>query len=79
MNETIRLILTIIQVLVSISMVIVVLMQSSKQEGLSGVFGGAAESFFGKDGKRSAEAKLEKITAILAGAFIVLTLVLSLF
>lgn len=64
--------------LVSIILVILVLMQQSKAEGLSGAIAGGAETFFGKHKGRSMEAKLEKITKVLCSVFIILTLVTTL-
>lgn len=79
MGETLRLILTIADVLVCLVLIATVLFQSSKDEGLGSMFGGAAETFFGKDKARSLDAKLGKVTAIAAGAFIVLTFVIAVF
>ena len=79
MGETLRLILTIADVLVCIVLIATVLFQSSKDEGLGSMFGGAAETFFGKDNARSLDAKLGKVTAIAAAAFIVLTFVIAVF
>ena len=79
MGETLRLILTIADVLVCILLIATVLFQSSKDEGLGSMFGGAAETFFGKDKARSLDAKLGKVTAIAAAAFIVLTFVIAVF
>lgn len=79
MGETLRLILTIADVLVCLVLIVTVLFQSSKDEGLSSMFGGAAETFFGKDKARSLDAKLGKITGIAAAAFILLTFVIAVF
>lgn len=64
--------------LVSVILVILVLMQQSKAEGLSGAIAGGAETFFGKHKGRSMEAKLEKITKVLCSVFIILTLATTL-
>ena len=77
MNETLRLVLTIIQVIICVVLVVVVLFQQGKSAGLSGAISGAADTFFGKNKARSLDAKLEKLTAWFAGAFIVLTFVLA--
>ena len=62
-------------IVISIVLVLIVLLQQSKQQGLSGAIAGGADTFFGKNKGRTMEAKLEKITKILCAAFIVLTLV----
>lgn len=77
MNETIRLVLTIVQVLVSLALILTVIFQSGKQAGISGSVSGAADTFFGKNKARSLDAKLEKLTTITAICFIVLTFVLT--
>ena len=71
-------VLSIIIILLSIGISILVLMQESKQQGLSGAISGAVETFFGKNKGRTMEAKLEKWTKIAGVAFFVLALVSSL-
>ena len=67
-----------ILIVVSILLIIFVLLQESKQQGLSGAIAGGADTFFGKNKGRTMEAKLEKLTKILTVVFIVLTLVTTL-
>lgn len=62
-------------IVISIVLIILVLLQESKQQGLSGAIAGGADTFFGKNKGRTMEAKLEKITKILCTVFIILTLV----
>ena len=71
-------ILGIALILISLVLVVLVLMQQSKAEGLSGAIAGASETFFGKHKGRTNEAKLVKITKILCTAFIILTLATTL-
>ncbi len=71
-------VLSILIILLSIAISILVLMQESKQQGLSGAISGAAETFFGKNKGRTMEAKLEKYTKIAGVVFFVLALVSSL-
>ena len=71
-------VLSIVIILLSIGISILVLMQESKQQGLSGAISGAAETFFGKNKGRTMEAKLEKWTKIAGVVFFVLALVSSL-
>lgn len=64
-------------VVVCITMIAVVLMQSSKGGGLAGVFGGGqAGAVFGV--RRTADL-LTKITVVLATTFMVLSIVINLF
>ena len=50
--------LTIIHVVISLVLVVVVLMQHGKQQGLSGAIAGGAETFFGKNKGRTIDAML---------------------
>lgn len=67
--------LMIVDVLVGLGLIAAVLMQSSKSTGVSGVIGGASEQFFGK--KKGLDELLVKISAVLAGVFFVLTLIIA--
>ena len=58
----------------SVLIVILVLMQQSKDAGLSGAIAGGSDTYFGKNKKRSNDAKLAKITKILTVVFFVLSL-----
>ena len=71
-------IVTVLYVLICIALVIVVLFQESKSQGLSGSINGIAETYWGKNKGRSMEGALEKGTKILAALFIVLSVVLNL-
>ena len=68
--------LTIIHVIISVILIVVVLMQHGKQQGLSGAIAGGAETFFGKNKGRTIDAILEKWTSVVAIAFLVTSLVL---
>ena len=70
--------LTIIQVLTSLFLIAVVLLQSGKNAGLSGAIAGVADTFMTKNKARSFDAKLAKATKWVAAVFIILTLVLNL-
>ena len=78
MLSTIKGILLIMYIIVSVALTIIVLMQEGKQAGLTGAISGAAESYWGKNKGRSMEGGLEKATKILAVLFILLSLVLYL-
>ena len=78
MMTALQYVLSIVIILLSVGISILVLMQESKQQGLSGAISGAAETFFGKNKGRTMEAKLEKWTKIAGIAFFVLALVSSL-
>ena len=79
MNETVRLVITIVHLAVCVVLIAIVILQSGKSANLSGVISGAADTFFGKTKARSIDKKLEKLTGWAAALFIVLTFVLTLF
>ena len=74
-----QLAVTILHIVIAVALVVIVLMQTGKDPGLSGVIsgGGAQESFFGKNRSKSKEAILGRITTVLAILFIITSLVLS--
>ena len=62
-------------IVVSVLITILVLMQKSNDDGLSGaIVGGSSDTFYGKNKGRTKEAKLAKMTKILAVVFFVLVL-----
>ncbi len=73
----IRTILSALYIVVCIALVILVLMQEGKAQGL-GSISGAAESYWGKNKGRSMEGMLVKITRVLAVIFLALTVALNL-
>jgi len=69
-----QILLGVITIVVSLSITVLVVLQESKSQGLSGVIAGGAENLFGKSRGRSFEDKLVKYTKWATGAFFVLTL-----
>lgn len=76
--DTLRILLMGIFIVVCIILTIIVLMQESKQTGLSGAISGAADTYWGKNKGRSVEGKLVLFTKILGIAFVVIAVVLNL-
>ncbi len=76
--DILKVALTIVYVLICLALVVVVLGQESKSEGFSGSISGMAETYWGKNKGRSMEGTMERITKILAAAFLVLSVVLNL-
>ncbi len=70
-----HIVLMILDVLVCLGLIAVILMQSSKSAGVSGVIGGASEQFFGK--KKGLDEFLAKVSTVLAVVFFVLTLIIA--
>ncbi len=71
-------ILIIVEALCSLALVVVVLLQSGKEAGLSGALTGASETYLNKNKKGNLDSILASSTKWIALAWIVLTLVLSL-
>ena len=69
-------VLTILEVIASIALIVIVLMQSGKEAGLSGAIGGVADSFLAKNKARTVDAKLARATKWIGAAFLILTVVL---
>jgi preprotein translocase subunit SecG len=65
--------------IISVALIIVILLQSSKSAGLSGAIGGGAEHTMGKAKARGIDALLERTTVVLAVLFMVLALVVGYF
>ncbi len=78
MNETMRTVLTVIQLLCSVTLIVVVMMQSGKSAGLSGaISGGGGDTFLSKNKAKTLDSKLAKFTKWIAIAFMLLTITLS--
>ena len=73
---SLSLVLTVLQVIVSLILIVVVLMQPGKTNGFSGIMstGGASESFYSKNKSRTSEARLVRITVVCAIIFTALSI-----
>lgn len=67
-------VVTVLLVVVCIAMIILVLLQNSKSNGLSGAISGGAEQLFGKQKARGIDAVLHRMTVVCAVLFFVLAL-----
>ena len=76
--EVVKSILTVLEVIASIALVAVVLMQSGKEAGLSGAIAGNSDSYMSKSKNSGMDKMLAKSTKWIALAWILLTLILSL-
>ncbi len=75
--EVVKIILTILEVIASVALIVVVMLQSGKESGLSGALSGNSDSYLSKSGK-SLDKVLAKATKWVALAWLVLTLLLCL-
>ncbi len=64
-------------ILICVALVILVMMQEGKSDGLSGAMSGMGNSYWDKNKGRSMEGNMVKWTAVLAVVFLVLTVVLN--
>ena len=71
-----KLVLSVVLVIVSLGLIAMVMLQSGKSAGLSGVVGGVADSFLAKNKARTLDAKMARATKWVGAAFLILTLVL---
>ena len=73
-----EIILTVIQALFSVALIVVDLLQSGKEAGLSGALAGSSDSCLSKNKSGGLDKILSKSTKWIALVWVVLTLVLSL-
>ena len=69
--------ITILQLIAALALILIVLFQSGKSQGLSGTIGGIADSYMAKSKAKSIDAKLAKATKWVGAIFVVLTLVIN--
>ncbi len=75
--ETLKIILTVLEVIASVALVLVVLLQSGKEAGLSGAIAGNSDSYMSKGKTAGLDKKLASATKWIALVWILLTLALS--
>ena len=76
---TLALVIRIALLVISVLLVVVVMLQKTKSSGMGAAFGGETTSFTAKGKAASREAKLQKLTIILASVVGVLALLLTIF
>jgi len=76
--EVIKIILTVLEVIASAALILVVLLQSGKEAGLSGAIAGNSSSYMSKNGKGDPDKLLASSTKWIALAWILLTLAVTL-
>jgi len=75
--EIVKTIFVSIQLLLCLSLICVIVLQSGKNSGLS-AFTGANESYLAKNKAKSRDARLALATKWVAGIFVILTVILNL-
>ena len=74
--NTLKIAITVLQLLCGLGIILIVLFQSGKSAGLSGAIGGVADSFLAKNKAKTLDAKLARATKWIGAVFLVLTLIL---
>ena len=76
--DILKIILIVLEVIASVALILVVLVQSGKEAGLSGAIAGNSESYMSKNSRGGLDKKLASATKWIALVWILLTLSLSL-
>ena len=76
--KAVEIILTILEIIASVSLILVVLFQSGKEEGLGSITGKSQDTYLSKSKNGSLDKMLASATKWIAAVWAVLTLVLSL-
>ena len=66
--------LVILQIILGLCLIVVILIQPGKTDGLNFISGGASDSFFSKNKSRTHEALQVKITIVLTILFAIVTI-----
>ena len=70
--------LAILQIVLSVAMIILVLCQDSKSDGLTGVITGSSnDSFYGKQKGKALQSMLKKATVAVGIAILIVTLIIN--
>ena len=75
--EVLRIIFTVLEVIASVVLILVALMQSGKESGLSGAIAGNSDSYMSKNKTAGLDKKLAASTKWIALVWIVLTLLVG--
>ncbi len=74
MLNTLKIIVLVLDALTAVILTVMVLLQNSKSQGLSGAIAGSSESFMSKGGSKTLDAKLNRATKWVGLAFVFLSL-----
>ncbi|MBP3283909.1 MAG: preprotein translocase subunit SecG [Clostridia bacterium] len=70
-------VLMVLHVIVCLTLIFVVILQSGRSAGISGEIAGGAETFFGKNKARTLNGMLGRMTTIAAVVFVITSLALT--
>ena len=66
-----KIIVNSVHIIFTLSIVVIVLLQSSKQTGVNGALTGGSDTFFGKNKARTLDAMLNRYTSVAAIGFLI--------
>ena len=75
--STLSYVVGVIFILICLALVVLVLAQEGKNQGLGAIQGTVENTYWGKNGGRSTEGILKTVTVVLSVAFIVLSIILN--
>lgn len=67
----------IVLLIASVAIILSVLFSDTRNSGLNSAIGGSQDSFFGRNGGNTREAKVNKITTVIVAVFFVVALVVN--
>jgi preprotein translocase subunit SecG len=70
--------LIVLQIIASVAIIVSVMMQPSKSNGLSGLIAGSSDTFYAKNKTKTFESVLARITVVSAISFAITTVLLNL-
>jgi len=76
-DKLMKIALTVALIIIAVALAILVLSQEGKENGFTGSFTGAVDTYWGKNKKHSREARIQRATAILGALFIIVAALLS--
>lgn len=77
--EVFQIVVTVLEVIASLLLIVIVLLQSGKEAGLSSAIAGGSDTYMSKNKTGGLDKKLASATKWIALAWVLLTLSLSLF
>ena len=74
---TLKLILSIVEVLACVFLTVVILLQQGARQGLSGATAGGADTFFGQSKASNMQRTLSRLTTVIGVVFVVIAVVMN--
>lgn len=76
-KDYMKIALTIIFLVICVALIVIVLMQEGKDNGLTATLSGGSDSYWSKNKKHSKEAVMNKVTAVILTVFFILAILIS--